>query len=254
MRYVHTNEDGSIGVWTCVPVKFLRDDGAVFTVAGHDTRQGRTLFFGSWQNLPREKFVSIEPNPDFTGDEKSDIPPHMEIERDREIQSPPWIDVGDDQIDIGELKPDSLHGFVIEFPDFDRDIRAKLAPIDRDKVTGHRICERKEIPADYSFRAAWRDGGKSITHDMDVCRSITRDRLRLERAPLLAAQDVEALKALEAGDTSRLDEVSVEKQRLRDITALPAIDTAKTPEELKAISALGDQAIAVDAPRQRKEP
>jgi hypothetical protein len=251
MRYLHTNDDGTIGIWTCVPTKFNRNDGAIFVVSGHDTRQGRTLFFGTWRNLPREKFISTEPNPEFTAEEGSEIPPYVEVERDREIPSPPWIDVGDDQLDIGELQADSVPGFAIEFPDFERDIKAKLAPANRDKVTGHRVCEKREIPADYSFRAAWRDGGNSITHDMDKCREITRARLRAERAPLLAAKDIESIKALESGDVTTLEKIAIEKQQLRDITALPAIDAALTPEELKAIKvpraqlATGDERVAV---------
>jgi outer membrane biosynthesis protein TonB len=57
--------------------------------------------------------------------------------------------------------------------------------------------------------------------------------LREERKPLLAAQDVEYLKALEVnGDTS---EIIKEKKRLRDITKLA--DAATTLDELKELKA-----------------
>ena len=47
-------------------------------------------------------------------------------------------------------------------------------------------------------------------------KEITKDRLRVERKPLLEAQDVLFMKAQEAGsDTSA---IVTEKQRLRDIT------------------------------------
>jgi len=61
--------------------------------------------------------------------------------------------------------------------------------------------------------------------------SITQDRLRAERKPLLEAQDVLYMRATEQGtDTSA---IILEKQRLRDITKI----TATTLDELKELSA-----------------
>jgi hypothetical protein len=71
-----------------------------------------------------------------------------------------------------------------------------------------------------------------ITINMDKAKAITKARLRTEREPLLAAQDVAFQRALEANaDTSA---IVAEKQRLRDITKLA--DAATTLEELKAIT------------------
>lgn len=70
-----------------------------------------------------------------------------------------------------------------------------------------------------------------ITINLDKAKSITKDKLRAERTPLLQAQDVAFQRALESGaDTSA---IVAEKQRLRDITTLA--DQATTLEELKAI-------------------
>jgi hypothetical protein len=70
-----------------------------------------------------------------------------------------------------------------------------------------------------------------ITINLDKAKSITKDRLRAERIPLLQAQDVAFQRAIETGaDTST---IVAEKQRLRDITKL--VDTATTVEELKAL-------------------
>ena len=70
-----------------------------------------------------------------------------------------------------------------------------------------------------------------ITVNMDKAKAITKTRLREERAPLLAAQDVAFQRALESNaDTSA---IGAEKQRLRDITKLA--DAATTIDELKAI-------------------
>jgi hypothetical protein len=72
-----------------------------------------------------------------------------------------------------------------------------------------------------------------ITINLDKAKAITKDRLRVERAPLLQAQDVAFQRALEEGaDTAA---IVAEKQRLRDITQLA--DAAQTPDELKALKA-----------------
>jgi len=71
-----------------------------------------------------------------------------------------------------------------------------------------------------------------ITINMNKAKEITKTRLRQEREPLLAAQDVAFQRALETNaDTSA---IVAEKQRLRDITQLA--DAATTLDELKAIT------------------
>ena len=70
-----------------------------------------------------------------------------------------------------------------------------------------------------------------ITINLDKAKTITKDRLRAERTPLLQAQDVAFQRALESGaDTTA---IVAEKQRLRDITQLA--DQATTLDELKQI-------------------
>jgi hypothetical protein len=75
-----------------------------------------------------------------------------------------------------------------------------------------------------------------ITIDMTKARNIKRDMIRAERAPMLEALDIAYMKALESGqDTAS---IALEKQRLRDATSHPAIASAQTPEELKALDPL----------------
>jgi len=75
-----------------------------------------------------------------------------------------------------------------------------------------------------------------ITINLDKAKTITKDRLRVERSPLLQAQDVAFQRALESGaDTTA---IVAEKQRLRDITNL--VDTATTTDELKELKASHD--------------
>jgi uncharacterized protein YdaT len=69
----------------------------------------------------------------------------------------------------------------------------------------------------------------AIIIDINKAKEITKNRLRIERKPLLEAQDVAFQRALESNaDTST---IVAEKQRLRDITTL--VDTVNTLEELK---------------------
>lgn len=70
-----------------------------------------------------------------------------------------------------------------------------------------------------------------ITVDFNKAKSLTKDRLRAERAPLLAAQDVLFQRALESGSDTTA--IVAEKQRLRDITNL--VDTCATLDELRAL-------------------
>ena len=69
-----------------------------------------------------------------------------------------------------------------------------------------------------------------ITVDINKAKVITKDRLRVDRKPLLEEQDILFMKAQEAGsDTSA---IVTEKQRLRDITN--QVDSMTTTDELKA--------------------
>jgi hypothetical protein len=71
----------------------------------------------------------------------------------------------------------------------------------------------------------------SITINITKAKAITKERLRVERTPLLQAQDVAFQRALESGaDTTA---IVAEKQRLRDITQLA--DQATTLEQLKQL-------------------
>ena len=70
-----------------------------------------------------------------------------------------------------------------------------------------------------------------ITVNLDKAKEITKERLRVERKPLLEAEDVKFMKAQEAGEDTTA--IVTEKNRLRDITK--KADTCKTTDELKAL-------------------
>jgi hypothetical protein len=71
-----------------------------------------------------------------------------------------------------------------------------------------------------------------IVIDLDKAKTLTKDRLRAERTPLLAAQDVLFQRALESNSDTAA--IVAEKQRLRDITN--QVDACTTTDELKALS------------------
>lgn len=89
------------------------------------------------------------------------------------------------------------------------------------------------IPKDRSFRNAWKDDGVKIEHDIMKCRNITKERLRIERAPKLAALDIEFQRAIEEGRPT--DDIVAKKNALRDITK--QVDGVVDLEILKAIKA-----------------
>jgi hypothetical protein len=96
---------------------------------------------------------------------------------------------------------------------------------------GARIVNLTDLPRDNDFYDAWEMDATSVTVNFAKAVEITKKRLRAERTPLLAAQDVAFQRALEEGkDTTA---IVAEKQRLRDITNI----TATTLDELRALKA-----------------
>ena len=69
-----------------------------------------------------------------------------------------------------------------------------------------------------------------ISVDITKAKVITKDRLRVDRKPLLEAEDILFMKAQEAGTSTSA--IVTEKQRLRDITN--QVDSMTTTDELKA--------------------
>jgi len=108
-------------------------------------------------------------------------------------------------------------------------IEAVLA---KDCPKGAIIVDQSSLPYQHNdFYDAWELVGGKVEVSLAKAKEITKKRLRAEREPLLAAQDVAFQRALEEGkDTSA---IVAEKQRLRDITSLADAET--TLEGLRAI-------------------
>ena len=102
-------------------------------------------------------------------------------------------------------------------------------------------------PSDRHFRNAWAISGKVITEDMTKAKEIFKAKIREVRTPLLEAEDVAYMKALEADDASAKTASVNKKKALRDAPAAKAITDADTIDKLKAAwdtSVLGDSPYA----------
>ena len=96
------------------------------------------------------------------------------------------------------------------------------------------IVDSSELPEEHNdFFNAWELNAGKVTVNHTKAQTITKERLRAERAPLLTALDVQYQRAQEDGRDTTI--IISEKQRLRDVTKLA--DTATTLDELKALSA-----------------
>jgi len=89
-------------------------------------------------------------------------------------------------------------------------------------------------PSDRHFRGAWVLDGTVISEDMDSAKEIFKDKIREVRAPLLDAEDVVYMKALEADDADAKTASVNKKKALRDAPAASAITSADTIAKLKA--------------------
>ena len=103
------------------------------------------------------------------------------------------------------------------------------------------------VPSDRHFRGAWSLSGSVISEDMDAAKEIFKDKIREVRAPLLEAEDVVYMKALEAGDTDAQAASVTKKNNLRKAPAASAITNAANIAALKAAwdtDVLGDSPYA----------
>ena len=90
------------------------------------------------------------------------------------------------------------------------------------------------VPANRDFRGAWSLSGTVISEDLDKAKEIFKDKIREVRGPLLEAEDVVYMKAMEADDASAKTASVNKKKALRDAPANSAIDSADTIAKLKA--------------------
>ena len=103
------------------------------------------------------------------------------------------------------------------------------------------------VPSDRHFRGAWSLSGTTITEDLAVAKTIFKDKVREARGPLLEAEDVVYMKAMEADDSSAKAASVTKKTNLRNAPAASAITSASSISALKAAwdaDLLGDSPYA----------
>jgi hypothetical protein len=76
----------------------------------------------------------------------------------------------------------------------------------------------------------------TVVVNMPKARDIHRQILRPQRDAKFAPLDGEFMKALEKGDTVKQEQIATQKQKLRDITAHPAIESAQTADDLRKLT------------------
>lgn len=105
----------------------------------------------------------------------------------------------------------------------------------KDCPFGAIIVDNDSLPNEHDvFFSAWELNGSTVTVNKSKAVEITKKRLRQEREPLLAAQDVLFQRAQENNaDTTA---IVAEKHRLRDVTNLAT--TSLTLEQLRTLTAL----------------
>ena len=121
-------------------------------------------------------------------------------------------------------------GVSVCVPTGELDINAVKA---KDTPSHSIIVQDYELPqADNDFFDAWELADGEVTVNLTKAKNLTKVRLRREREPLLAAQDVLFQRAQETGGD--VTAIVAEKNRLRDITDLA--DTCTTTAQLRALS------------------
>jgi hypothetical protein len=115
-------------------------------------------------------------------------------------------------------------------PTGELDIQAVKA---KDTPSTSIIVQDTELPqADNDFFDAWELSNGTVSVNLTKAKALTKARLRFEREPLLAVQDVLFQRALETNaDTTA---IVAEKTRLRNITN--GVDTCTTTAQLRALS------------------
>ena len=92
----------------------------------------------------------------------------------------------------------------------------------------YKIVDISEIPQDKDFKHAMK---YDLTFDIEKCKEIQKDKIRIDRAEKLKELDYQFMLALEQGKD--YTEITKAKQVLRDLPQ--KVDACKTIEEIKKV-------------------
>lgn len=94
--------------------------------------------------------------------------------------------------------------------------------------TPHAIVASEEYHnLDKEYFSAYHFIDGAVTFDLEELKSIQLNKIREARTPLLSALDTAYFKALEVGDTAKMQNISSAKQILRDLPDQPLPTTPK---------------------------
>ena len=99
------------------------------------------------------------------------------------------------------------------------------------------IVESNKLPQERYFRDAWRFDGAKVILDLPGCRQRHLDKLRRIRNAKLQDSDPDYMRALEQGDTTKLDALKIYRQALRDMpqTVAAEFQAVSTPSAIRNI-------------------
>ncbi len=98
-------------------------------------------------------------------------------------------------------------------------------------------AEHDAQASDRTFRGAWHwdntPSPSNIIIDINQAIELAKERIRIEREPLIMKLDIDYTIADEAGDQAEKDRIAAKKQALRDATIDPRILNSTDEVELK---------------------
>ena len=93
------------------------------------------------------------------------------------------------------------------------------------------ITEDTILP-DGVFSDAWIIKNGTITIDMLKAKEVWLEKARKARKPMLAALDIDFMRAVESGNASLQTQIAAKKQALRDITSIELPDTLEAIKDV----------------------
>lgn len=99
------------------------------------------------------------------------------------------------------------------------------------------IVTSEQLPQERYFRDAWRFVNGGIAFDLPACRERHLNKLRRVRNSKLQDSDPDYMRALEQGDTVKLNALKTYRQALRDMpqTTAAEFQAASTPNAIRSI-------------------
>jgi hypothetical protein len=130
------------------------------------------------------------------------------------------------------IYPTANGGVAVVIPTGELPIEELIARVVPPGVS-HEIVDASEVPSDRTFRNAWVMGDCCIDHDLGLCKEIGHAMRRSARAEEFAPHDEVIAKQIPGADAAAA-EAARQAIRARYAAIQSAIDTAETPEEIKA--------------------